>query len=182
MTWLRNATLPDGRQCDVQLADGAISTVVQPAGLDDGDVDLTGYVLLPSFVEPHAHLDKALTASQVDNPTGDLLGDHGAERVHFPPSYRARLLADEGVAAWPGVNCRDRNRVALEGELAACADAGVAGVHCVTGDHPALGHRPDAMPVFDLDSTDLTALARREGLRVSVAHAPASPPAGLQNT
>jgi methylenetetrahydrofolate reductase (NADPH) len=109
-----------------------------------------------------------------------LLGDHGAERVQFPPSYRARLLADEGVAAWPGINCRDRNRVALEGELAACADAGAAGVHCVTGDHPALGHRPDAMPVFDLDSTDLTALARRAGLRVSVAHAPASPPAGLR--
>ncbi|MEU7873386.1 amidohydrolase family protein [Dactylosporangium sp. NPDC049140] len=74
MTWLRNATLPDGRQCDVRLADGTISAVVPPAGLDDGDADLTGYVLLPSFVEPHAHLDKALTASQVDNPTGDLLG------------------------------------------------------------------------------------------------------------
>lgn len=74
MTWLRNATLADGRQCDVRLTDGAISAVVPPAGLADGDADLTGYVLLPSFVEPHAHLDKALTASQVDNPTGDLLG------------------------------------------------------------------------------------------------------------
>jgi len=109
-----------------------------------------------------------------------LLGDHGAERVQFPPSYRARILADEGVAAWPGLNCRDRNRVALEGELAACRDAGVAGVHCVTGDHPALGHRPDAQAVFDLDSTELTTLARTLGLRVSVAHAPASPPHALR--
>jgi cytosine deaminase len=31
-------------------------------------------MLLPSFVEPHAHLDKALTASRVPNPGGDLLG------------------------------------------------------------------------------------------------------------
>ncbi|MEU7873387.1 methylenetetrahydrofolate reductase C-terminal domain-containing protein [Dactylosporangium sp. NPDC049140] len=133
---------------------------------------------------PAAPLDAASLRASARILSGSadafLLGDHGAERVQFPPSYRARLLADEGVAAWPGVNCRDRNRVALEGELAACADAGAAGVHCVTGDHPALGHRPDAMPVFDLDSTDLTALARREGLRVSVAHAPASPPAGLR--
>ncbi|WP_432827634.1 methylenetetrahydrofolate reductase C-terminal domain-containing protein [Dactylosporangium sp. CA-092794] len=109
-----------------------------------------------------------------------LLGDHGGERVQFPPSYRARVLADEGLAAWPGINCRDRNRVALEGELAACRDAGAAGVHCITGDHPALGHRPDAAAVFDLDSVELTALARRLDLIVSVAHAPAAPPAAVR--
>jgi 5,10-methylenetetrahydrofolate reductase len=109
-----------------------------------------------------------------------LLGDHGAERVQFPPSYRARVLAEEGLAAWPGINCRDRNRVALAGELAACRDAGVAGVHCVTGDHPALGHRPDARAVFDLDSIELTALARDLDLVVSVAHAPASPPLAVR--
>jgi cytosine deaminase len=72
--WLRNATLADGRQQDVELAGGRIAAVGPPAAHAPGDTDLTGYVLLPSFVEPHAHLDKALTASQVDNPTGDLLG------------------------------------------------------------------------------------------------------------
>ncbi|ADP82617.1 methylenetetrahydrofolate reductase [Pseudofrankia inefficax] len=110
-----------------------------------------------------------------------LLGDHGGARVQFPPSYRARLLADEGVAAWVGLNCRDRNRVAIEGEIAACLDAGAVAVHCVTGDHPALGHRPDAAAVFDLDSVDLVALAaaaaaRDGGALCSVAHAPATPP------
>jgi 5,10-methylenetetrahydrofolate reductase len=110
-----------------------------------------------------------------------LLGDHGGARVQFPPSYRARLLADEGLAAWVGLNCRDRNRVAIEGEIAACLDAGAVAVHCVTGDHPALGHRPDAAAVFDLDSVDLVALAaaataRDGGALCSVAHAPATPP------
>ena len=33
-----------------------------------------GYILLPAFAEPHAHLDKAFLAEVVDNPTGDLLG------------------------------------------------------------------------------------------------------------
>ena len=33
-----------------------------------------GYVLLPAFAEPHAHLDKAFLAERVDNPTGDLMG------------------------------------------------------------------------------------------------------------
>lgn len=105
-----------------------------------------------------------------------LMGDSGRDRVQFPPSYRAMLLQEAGLAAWPGVNCRDRNRVALEGELAALADLGVGGVHCVTGDHTSSGHRPDAAPVFDLESTELVALAHGLGLATSVAESPMSPP------
>ena len=54
----------------------ALSRRSSPASgtLAAGDVDLSGQVLLPSFVEPHAHLDKALTASRAPNRTGDLLG------------------------------------------------------------------------------------------------------------
>ena len=86
-----------------------------------------------------------------------LLGDHGAARVQFSPSYRASLVQARGVPVWQGLNCRDHNRVALEGELAGLADLGVGAVHCVTGDHTLTGDRPDAQPVFDLDSTALAA-------------------------
>ncbi len=109
-----------------------------------------------------------------------LAGDAGAARVQFPPAYRAHLIQSAGLAVWTGLNCRDRNRVALEGELAALADVGVAGIHSVTGDHTLTGSRPDAAPVFDLDSTELAALAARSGHLVSVAEAPASPPIGLR--
>ena len=33
-----------------------------------------GWLLLPALAEPHAHLDKALTADLVPNPAGDLMG------------------------------------------------------------------------------------------------------------
>jgi 5,10-methylenetetrahydrofolate reductase len=105
-----------------------------------------------------------------------LAGDAGAARVQFPPAYRAHLIQSAGLAVWTGLNCRDRNRVAIEGELAALAHVGVAGIHSVTGDHTLVGSRPDAAPVFDLDSTELAALASRAGLLVSVAEAPAAPP------
>jgi cytosine deaminase len=77
--WLRRARLADGRLVDVHLAGGRIaeilpSPVAPLSPVQDADFDLSGYVLVPSFVEPHAHLDKALTASRVPNPTGDLLG------------------------------------------------------------------------------------------------------------
>ena len=107
-----------------------------------------------------------------------LLGDSPRSRVQLPPAYRAMLVQQAGVPAWSGLTSRDRNRVALEGELAALAHVGVAGVHCVTGDHPLTGSRPDAAPVFDLDSTQVAALAARAGLLVSVAESPSSPPVG----
>jgi len=105
-----------------------------------------------------------------------LAGDAGNARVQFPPAYRAHLIQSAGIPVWTGINNRDRNRVAIEGELAALADVGVAGVHCVTGDHTLTGDRPDAAPVFDLDSTRTATLARAAGHLVSVAEAPATPP------
>jgi methylenetetrahydrofolate reductase (NADPH) len=129
---------------------------------------------------PTAPLDRTALQRSADLLAGSvdavLIGDHPGARVQFPPSYRAHLLSDHGIAVWAGLNCRDRNRVALEGELAALADADVAAVHCVTGDHTAVGHRPDAAPVFDLDSTRLAARARAAGLLVSVAESPSVPP------
>lgn len=115
----------------------------------------------------------ALLAERVD---AVLAGDAPTARVQFPPAYRASLIAATGVAVWAGLTCRDRNRVAMEGELAALAHVGVAGVHCVTGDHTLTGSRPDAAPVFDLDSTRAAALARTFGHLVSVGESPACPP------
>jgi 5,10-methylenetetrahydrofolate reductase len=46
----------------------------------------------------------------------------------------------------------------------------------VTGDHTLTGSRPDAQPVFDLDSTELAALGRAAGLLVSVGETPPAPP------
>lgn len=105
-----------------------------------------------------------------------LAGDSGDARVQFSPTWRAHLIRSAGVLPWTGLNCRDRNRVALEGELAGLAQVGVAGIHCVTGDHTLTGQRPDAQPVFDLDSTELAALASAAGHLVSVGESPLSPP------
>jgi 5,10-methylenetetrahydrofolate reductase len=111
---------------------------------------------------------------------GALFGDANWSRVRFPPSYRAALALEGGCHPWPGLNCRDRNRVALEGELMALADLGIVGVHCVTGNHPYSGHRPDAKAVFDIDGTELIALASGMGFAVSTGESPASPPVSVR--
>jgi cytosine deaminase len=55
-------------------------------------VDLAGTVVLPAPVEPHAHLDKALSGDAAPNPAGDLPGAIAAWRAH-----RA-TLSDEDLA------------------------------------------------------------------------------------
>ncbi len=121
--------------------------------------------------------DVARTADVLRGSTDAVLsGDAGHSRTQFPPAYRAALMARSGMRAWIGLNARDRNRVALEGELAALRDTGVAGVHCVTGDHTRTGDRPDAQPVFDLESTTLLPLASKLGLLTSFAESPDAPP------
>jgi len=96
---LRNARLADGRHVDVGIdADGAIGSVT-PSGttaIDDGaDVDdLGGWLLLPAMAEPHAHLDKALTADEVPNPKGDLMG---AIQAWFAAAEKGRLSYERTV-------------------------------------------------------------------------------------
>ncbi|MBL7494547.1 amidohydrolase family protein [Frankia sp. AgW1.1] len=101
MSWLRSARTAMGETVDVELANGVIAQVVPAspagaitaAGVGPGDVDLSGHVLLASFVEPHAHLDKALTASLVPNLTGDLLGAVAAMDTLRPMTTRADIIA-----------------------------------------------------------------------------------------
>ncbi len=72
--WLHNARLRDGRLVDIEMADGLIVTVTDGGRGPVGGDELDGWLLLPAMAEPHAHLDKALTAEAVPNPGGDLMG------------------------------------------------------------------------------------------------------------
>ena len=72
---LQNTTLLDGSRADIRLDGDLIAAVGEPGQTDPGDgelLDLAGYVLLPAPAEPHAHLDKALTAERVEVQAGDL--------------------------------------------------------------------------------------------------------------
>lgn len=75
---ITNARLADGRIVDIDTADGVITAVVphEDRPIDPAIVsnDVDGWLLLPAMAEPHAHLDKALTADLIPNPDGDLMG------------------------------------------------------------------------------------------------------------
>jgi 5,10-methylenetetrahydrofolate reductase len=53
------------------------------------------------------------------------------------------------------VSCRDRNRIAIQGDVLGAAAMGVTNILCLTGDGVQAGDQPDAKPVFDLDCISL---------------------------
>ena len=53
------------------------------------------------------------------------------------------------------LQCRDRNRIALQSDLLGIASLGIPNVLLLTGDHTRFGDHPEATDVFDLDSITL---------------------------
>ena len=168
------------RDLPVRWPDAATTPVPAPtaAATEVADILARRALVMTGFPARPMVADDVSRVAEVLAPHTDaaLSGDAATSRTQFPPSYRGHLMTAAGMRAWIGVNARDRNRVALEGELAALRDAGVAGVHCVTGDHTETGDRPDAAPVFDLEATTLLPRARAHGLLPSFAESPAAPP------
>jgi methylenetetrahydrofolate reductase (NADPH) len=70
------------------------------------------------------------------------------------------LLTRVGYAPVMQISCRDRNRIAIQGDILGGAAMGVCNLLCLTGDGVQAGDHPQAMPVFDLDSLTLLETAR----------------------
>ena len=87
-----NAQLIDGSIVDIATDNGLIAwigpTNKSPVACNK-NIDLHGYVLTSSFVEPHAHLDKAFLADRISNPSGDLMGAiRGLEAVRSTITHK----------------------------------------------------------------------------------------------
>ena len=86
--------------------------------------------------------------------------DGASARAHLSAPFAAAILAREGLEPVLQFTCRDRNRIALEGELMGAAACGIRNILCLTGDDPKAGDQPETKAVFDLDSMALTRIAR----------------------
>ncbi len=83
------------------------------------------------------------------------LTDSAGANMTMAPISAAHLMLDNGIEPILQVTGRDRNRIALEGELLAAAALGVTNVLCMSGDPPGRGDHPDAVGVFDLRAETL---------------------------
>ena len=81
--------------------------------------------------------------------------DGAGANCHMSSVAVCALLRREGYAPILQVACRDKNRIAIQGDVLGGAAMGVCNILCLTGDSVQVGDEPEAKPVFDLDSVSL---------------------------
>jgi 5,10-methylenetetrahydrofolate reductase len=87
--------------------------------------------------------------------------DGSGANCHMSSVGVCSLLTRVGFAVIMQMSCRDRNRIALQGDLLGGAAMGVCNILCLTGDGVQCGDHPEAKPVFDLDSISLLTTVKR---------------------
>ena len=87
--------------------------------------------------------------------------DGSGANCHMSSVAVCALLTRIGYSPVLQISCRDRNRIAIQGDILGAAAMGVANLLCLTGDGVQAGDHPQAKPVFDLDCMSLMEIARR---------------------
>ena len=85
--------------------------------------------------------------------------DSPGAKVHMAALTAAIILAQNGIDPILQLTVRDRNRLALQGDLVGASALGVHNVLCLSGDDPKGGDQPDTKPVYDINSLTLVATA-----------------------
>lgn len=107
----------------------------------------------PDSADPREVYDRALVLAEVCDAINAV--DASGAHVHMSSVGICALLTRAGYAPVLQIACRDRNRIAIQGDVLGAAAMGVQNVLCLTGDGVQCGDQPEAKPVFDLDAVGL---------------------------
>ncbi len=86
--------------------------------------------------------------------------DGSGANCHMSSLAVCSLLTRIGYAPVMQISCRDKNRIAIQGDILGGAAMGVANMLCLSGDGVQSGDHPQAKPVFDLDCMSLLQIGR----------------------
>ena len=81
--------------------------------------------------------------------------DASGANCHMSSMGICSILSRAGMGIVLQISCRDRNRIAIQGDVLGAAAMGVGNILCLTGDGVGTGDQPGAKPVFDFDSLSL---------------------------
>ncbi|MCA9969993.1 MAG: methylenetetrahydrofolate reductase [Anaerolineales bacterium] len=144
-------------------SDGRLERVLR-AGL----FAVTAELNPPDSADPQEVYDAALVLSGVCDAINAT--DASGANCHMSSMAICALLTRAGYAPVLQVSCRDRNRIAIQGDVLGAAAMGVCNVLCLTGDDVTAGDQPQAKRVFDFDSIQLLQtirIMRDEGMFLS---------------
>ncbi|MBT3798171.1 MAG: methylenetetrahydrofolate reductase [Porticoccaceae bacterium] len=126
-----------------------------------GHFAVTAEIAPPDSADPHEVYQRAaLFDGYVDaiNAT-----DGSGANCHMSSVGMCALLTRRGYSMIMQISCRDKNRIAIQGDVLGASAMGVSNVLCLTGDGVQSGDHPQAKPVFDMDC--MTSLQMISGMR-----------------
>ena len=86
--------------------------------------------------------------------------DASGANCHMSSLSICALLTRAGYEPVYQISARDRNRIAIQGDILGASAMGVHNLLAITGDDVSAGDQPGAKPVFDFDSIQLLRTAR----------------------
>jgi methylenetetrahydrofolate reductase (NADPH) len=127
--------------------------------LASGQFVVTAEITPPVSTDPAEFLRRALPLKGL--VTAINVTDGAGAKVHLSSLAAAHFLQQSGLEPIFQMTCRDRNRLALQGDLLGAASLGIHNILALAGDDPKAGDQPDAKAVYDVDSRGLIAMANR---------------------
>lgn len=123
-----------------------------------GEFAVTAELNPPDSANPHDVYERAaIFDGWVD---GINAVDASGANCHMSSVGICALLTRMGYAPIMQIACRDKNRIAIQGDVLGASAMGVQNILCLTGDGVQAGDQPGAKPVFDLDSMSLLETVR----------------------
>ena len=129
------------------------------ARLRSGQFVITAEITPPVSTDPAEFLRRAMPLKGL--ATAVNVTDGAGAKVHLSSLATAHFLVQSGIEPIFQMTCRDRNRLALQGDLLGAISLGVRNVLILGGDDPKAGDQPEAKGVYDLNSRDLLAMFHR---------------------
>ncbi|MDE2295164.1 MAG: methylenetetrahydrofolate reductase [Gammaproteobacteria bacterium] len=123
-----------------------------------GSFAVTTELAPPDSADP----DEVYARARVFDGYADAINatDGSGANCHMSSVAVCALLTRIGYAPVMQISCRDKNRIAIQGDILGGAAMGVCNMLCLTGDGVQAGDHPQAKPVFDLDCVSLLTIAR----------------------
>jgi len=90
-----------------------------------------------------------------DRIDGMNVTDNQSSVMRYPSVGGTLFIKEKGGEPILQMTCRDRNRMALQGDILFAYSRGIRNILCLTGDAVPVGDHKEAKGVFDLDSVQL---------------------------
>ena len=121
--------------------------------LSDGSFVFTSETTPPDAANQEVLLAKIAPLKEVADAIN--VTDSPGAKVHMSSLTAAIILAQNDIEPILQLTVRDRNRLALQGDLVGASALGVHNILCLSGDDPKVGDQPETIPVNDINSLKL---------------------------